>query len=149
MSKSRLMDEVVSLSESESDVCTQWEVIGMHKAMGGESLSCVCGKTKLKTCFIIKNKHNGNVVDNVGSECVRHFANEEMVNNANLFEMGLKRKVPMNARFGSKTYAETYERCKHARDPIYYAMDDNNLNYSRKWNGFFDYVNMRLRCATR
>ena len=141
------MDEVASLSTVDADdVTCEWRVVGMNQALLGESLSCVCGKIKLKTCFIIENIVNGNVIDNVGSDCVRHFDNEEMDDTMRMLEQGLKKRVPWNARFGTKTYAETYELCKHARDPIMYAMDNNSFNYSRKWGGYIDYANMRKRC---
>lgn len=144
MSKNRLMKEVISQSNCETadfeEARLQWDVIDVKKAKENESLSCVCGKTKLKMCFVIRNRCNRNVIDNVGRECVRNFENNEMMNDARVFEMGVTNRVPFTGRFACKTYAESYELCKHADYPLSFAM---NNKYSKEWMKYMDYVRVR------
>lgn len=144
MSKKRLMEEVIRQSNCETadfeEAKLQWDVIDVKKAKENESLSCVCGKTNLKICFVIRNRCNKNVINNVGRECVRHFDNNEMMTDAYVFEMGLTKRVPFTGRFACKTYAESYELCKYADNPLVFAM---NNHFSKEWLKYMEYVRVR------
>lgn len=71
----KLSKEIVELSVSNKwvEAKTEWDVIIKTESVG----HCICGQ-KIIHEFTIKNKHNNNRVI-VGSTCVDHFENIEMI----------------------------------------------------------------------
>ncbi len=74
------MNEVLKNSQSHTweKAIAEWEVSGQDEDF--ESLSvCVCGKTGLRYKYIITNTMTRTQLHPIGSECIRHFGSQNMV----------------------------------------------------------------------
>ena len=78
MTKPRQQLEAAVLRHSIANTWEQarqeWDVIGLQDATG----ECVCTQDNLRWLYTISNRHNGNTLHPIGSDCIDHFRQESM-----------------------------------------------------------------------
>jgi len=128
----RLIAIVLSKSNSKTfdEAKYEWEVVDYYIH---SDETCICGKQHIKHCHIIKHKETNEILNPVGSECVKRFNNYQMNNQANI----LTYKYNIFNNKGKKHDGETYEHiCKN--DPNYVRFLGANA-YKKKYLKLFAY----------
>lgn len=79
----QLVVEVVRNSEGTDwdSAVDEWQVESMEVQTSSSGV-CVCGKTGLRYCYVIVNTVNDSRLHPIGSECINHFGNPTMNNEA-------------------------------------------------------------------
>jgi hypothetical protein len=52
----------------------EWDLSDSMELSGGETETCVCGKTGLRTVFTVTNNITSKSLHPIGSKCIEHFA---------------------------------------------------------------------------
>jgi len=97
----------------------EWIVIN-HFIQNGQE--CLCGKMDISDIYSIQNTLNGNIVEYIGSSCIKHFNNNEMNNGMKIIKYG--EKVLKNGKYKGLTFLEV---CKKDEKYIKY-LESINLN---------------------
>lgn len=74
-----LVDRVLAMSKSDlwdSAVC-EWDIYDCEEDRS-RSLSCICGKEKLRYLYTIRNRYNRQILFPIGSSCIKKFGREDM-----------------------------------------------------------------------
>lgn len=74
----RLVEKVLSLSENKSNLAMaldEWDIILQYDEEGS---TCECGKEDITVCNRLENIHNGNILDPIGSVCIKKFGNQRL-----------------------------------------------------------------------
>lgn len=62
---------------SHKHLCSEWTVIQSYYDENA-GLKCICGKENIHYVNLIKNRHNGIILDPIGSSCIKRFEIEEL-----------------------------------------------------------------------
>ncbi len=92
MSDQALLKKIV-INNSESDnfeiAKLEWEVIDVKESEDIEF--CICNH-EIKYMYKIQNKINHNILFPIGSECIKHFNNQKLEEQASIYKQFLKLK---------------------------------------------------------
>ncbi len=69
------------LDNSEADdwasAVQEWEIVDWDEDLELKS-ACICGKERLRYLYTIRNRYNGNILDPIGSSCIRKFERTDL-----------------------------------------------------------------------
>ena len=142
-----LIFRVMEKSESTTwdEAVLEWEIVDCEED-DELSLSCVCGKERLKYLYTIRNAYNGNVLFPIGSLCIKKFErldlNEEIIAREGMFKLYRAIKtntfIELNSEFFSrKLLYALYER------GAFRANQYNNYNGENDFSFMLDMFNKR------
>ena len=77
--KRSLIRRVIEESDSKewAIAVQEWDITDCYEDEQAES-SCVCGHERIRYCFTITNRKNGNVIHPIGSECIKKFGRVDL-----------------------------------------------------------------------
>ena len=61
-----------SVSNNWKDAVNEWEIVGCYEDKNYNSI-CICGKENIRYLFTIHNFKNGNILEPIGSSCIKKF----------------------------------------------------------------------------
>lgn len=74
----RLVEKVLSLSENNSNLAMSLEEWDIECQYDEEGSTCECGKEGITICHKLINIYNGNILDPIGSVCIKKFGNPRL-----------------------------------------------------------------------
>lgn len=83
-----LLGKVLSNSERDNSwesAVLEWEIEDWDEDPNMET-SCLCGKENIRYLFSIKNKYNNNVLDPIGSSCIKKFKRSDLDTKTTIYE---------------------------------------------------------------
>ena len=73
-----------SVAKTIEEAVREWTELGEYQEH--VSIDCLCGKENLTHYFSIVNVKNGNMLDPIGSSCILHFADTELVDKMKIYQ---------------------------------------------------------------
>lgn len=103
-----LINNVISQSESDSwDIAKREWIIADYNEDKECNGVCICGKHRLKNLYQITNTRNCNFINNIGSECMKHFEfNEPDSYKAKILAMKHKILKAPGTKYDGQEYGE-------------------------------------------
>lgn len=99
--KSALLEK--SVSKDINEAVKEWrEVLAYHEEFTD---TCVCGKEKIKFLFEIRNVNNNESLFPIGSQCIKNFGNEDLLNEMKIYQC----KYNIFNNDGKKHDGKTYD----------------------------------------
>lgn len=99
----KLIEVILANSESENfqDAKHEWAIKDYNLS---ENEQCICGKLHIKQCYTIINSNNNKKLYPVGSECIKKFERDDLLNSMKIF--GNKNTIFKNSKgmHDGKTY---------------------------------------------
>lgn len=74
-----------SLSTDWEAAVYEWDIIDCEEDEYAET-QCLCGHEGIRYCFRIKNRHTGNIIFPIGSECIKKFKNKNLSAEISVYE---------------------------------------------------------------
>lgn len=83
----KLQSEVIRFSNSEkwNEATLEWDIIDFAEDSNMEE-SCTCGKPHIKYLYTISNNITGNVLEPIGSQCIKKFERDDLKEEINIYE---------------------------------------------------------------
>ena len=148
-----LIEEILKNSESLfwEDAVNEWDIVGFDVDDDCSS-KCVCGKEDIKYLFTIKNRENGNVLDPIGSKCIKKFGREDLSDEVDVCEQMSKLLDCVKDRkfveFNSKLFSR--KLLKYLYDNgCFYANEYNRYNPENDYKFLLEMFNMRSEPTPR
>ena len=140
-SYSKILEKEI-LQSSDNDYCfwdaaLEWRVVDCFESEDS-SFQCLCGKRKLKTLYRIKNIMNDKIIDNIGSQCMTKFKNDDIKKGIKI--MKLKNIKLTNGIYMGKTYGEV--SCNFASYCQFLSRKSNLSSEFKKLVEFYTITNI-------
>tara|TARA_R110000868_G_scaffold24856_3_gene97473 strand:+ start:405 stop:1073 length:669 start_codon:yes stop_codon:yes gene_type:complete len=117
-----------SISKDIDEAVNEWEeVSAFHEEY---SDTCICGKENIKYCFEIRNVNNNELLYPIGSECIKHFGNKNLLDQMKIYQ---HKNFIFNNK-GGKNDGKTFDWiCKNDENYIQFliSMRTNKKRYER------------------
>lgn len=142
-----LIFKVIERSNSSNwkNAVHEWDIVGWQEDTKIQS-SCICGKDNIRYLFTIENNENGNILEPIGSHCIKKFKRKELDEITAIYEdlfklnsaLGNKRYITLSSEyFSRKLLMFFYEK------NVFVDSKYNNFNGEKDYQFMLDMFNKR------
>ena len=142
-----LIFKVIENSNSTNweDAVHEWDIVGWDEDTEIQS-ACICGKENIRYLFTIKNKENGNVLEPIGSQCIKKFDRKELDEITAIYEDLFKLKNALSNNRYISLSSEYFSRKLlkfFYEENVFVASKYNNFNGKKDYKFMLDMFNKR------
>lgn len=93
-----LRSKVIENSSSNTweNAVNEWDIVGWDEDNNMQS-ACICGKENIRYLFTIQNEQNGNILEPIGSKCIKKFNRKELDEITAIYEDLFKLKSALSS----------------------------------------------------
>lgn len=142
-----LIFKVIENSNSSiwEDAVHEWDIVGWDEDPNIQS-ACICGKENIRYLFTIKNSENGNILEPIGSHCIKKFNRKELDEITTIYEELFKLKNALNKNQYISLSSEYFSRKLLSffyTENVFVDSKYNNFNRQKDYQFMLDMFNKR------